>query len=108
MDRHSKHGQRRTMARVTMALVAGGLLWGAAGSVAADELKTPVMQQGADREQVQMPRHGQSQQQVRSDYGQPQTVKGPVGDPPITQWVYDDFVVYFEYDHVIHSVKKPE
>ncbi|TBW59125.1 hypothetical protein EZI54_02085 [Marinobacter halodurans] len=73
----------------------------------ADELKTPVMQQGTERGTVDMPRHGQLQDQVRQHYGQPQAIKGPVGDPPITQWIYDDFTVYFEYDHVIHSVRKP-
>lgn len=27
-----------------------------------------------------------------------------VGQPPITRWVYPDFVVFFEYSHVIHAV----
>jgi hypothetical protein len=31
---------------------------------------------------------------------------GPVGEPPITRWDYDKFVVVFEYNRVIHSVTK--
>jgi hypothetical protein len=27
-----------------------------------------------------------------------------VGDPPITQWVYDRWSVYFEYDKVLFTV----
>jgi hypothetical protein len=27
-----------------------------------------------------------------------------VGQPPITRWVFPTFVVYFEYQHVIHAV----
>jgi hypothetical protein len=29
-----------------------------------------------------------------------------VGEPPISSWEYEPFVVYFEYDRVIHSVAK--
>ncbi|ENO13744.2 hypothetical protein J057_20150 [Marinobacter nanhaiticus D15-8W] len=86
----------------------GGLMMTGAFQAHAEQLKTPVMQQGADRATVQMPRHGQTQEQVRASFGQPQGVKGPVGNPPITQWFYEEFVVYFEYDHVIHAVMKPE
>jgi hypothetical protein len=27
-----------------------------------------------------------------------------VGKPPISRWEYPGFIVYFESDHVIHSV----
>ena len=36
----------------------------------------------------------------------PQDIKGPVGEPPISQWHYQDFVVYFEGNRVIHAVVK--
>ncbi len=52
------------------------------------------------------PTRGMSQTSVRSKYGSPEGVKAPVGDPPITRWEYRDFIVYFEYDRVIHSVVK--
>ena len=37
-------------------------------------------------------------------FGEPQQRLGPVGEPPISHWVYPDFVVYYEYDRVIHAV----
>jgi len=30
----------------------------------------------------------------------------PVGDPTIALWKYDNFVVYFKYQNVIHSIIK--
>ena len=29
---------------------------------------------------------------------------GPVGEPPITEWVYGSFRVYFEHEIVLHSI----
>jgi hypothetical protein len=37
-------------------------------------------------------------------FGKPNEMLAPVGDPPITRWVYDRYTVYFEYSYVIHSV----
>jgi len=50
------------------------------------------------------PTRGMTQAGVKSRYGGPDAVKAPVGDPPISRWVYADFVVFFEYDKVIHAV----
>ena len=52
------------------------------------------------------PTRGMTQASVESKYGSPVSVKAPVGDPPITRWEYQDFVVFFEYDKVIHAVVK--
>ncbi len=52
------------------------------------------------------PTRGMSQAKVESKYGSPVSVQAPVGDPPITRWEYQDFIVYFEYDKVIHAVVK--
>ena len=41
---------------------------------------------------------------VLAAYGEPKQCSGPVGEPPISHWVYPDFVVYYEYDRVIHAV----
>ena len=42
--------------------------------------------------------------QVESVKGQPSERIGPVGEPPITKWVYEDGeVVVFEYDRVVDS-----
>lgn len=73
----------------------------------AEELSVPVGSQ-ADRSQQSMPRTGMTQASVRASWGQPANVEGPVGQPPISQWNYGRFVVYFENDRVIHSVLKPQ
>ena len=50
------------------------------------------------------PVHGESMDQVREKYGDPQQIMPAVGDPPITRWVYPEYTVYFEYNLVIYSV----
>ena len=52
------------------------------------------------------PGRGMSMEQVETRYGEPSRRYASVGDPPITRWEYADFVVYFEYHYVIHSVSK--
>lgn len=49
---------------------------------------------------------GISMQSLRARWGEPQTKRGAVGDPPITRWEYSDYIVFFEYDHVIHAVQR--
>lgn len=52
---------------------------------------------------------GASKNQVQEQYGQPRDIIGPVGDPPITRWVYSDFAVVFEYDRALHAYsRKPD
>ncbi|GMQ83291.1 MAG: hypothetical protein BMS9Abin06_0024 [Gammaproteobacteria bacterium] len=53
---------------------------------------------------VARPARGMSMDQVLQQYGEPQQRLGPVGEPPITHWVYSDAIVYFEHLYVIHSV----
>jgi hypothetical protein len=50
------------------------------------------------------PARGTSMAQVESRYGAPTERFAAVGQPPITRWVYPTFVVYFEYEHVVHAV----
>ncbi len=59
---------------------------------------------------VEMPRRGMSMKQVEKKFGKPIKVIPPTGPtskarPPITRWVYDDYIVYFERNLVIHSAK---
>ncbi|MBN1377993.1 MAG: hypothetical protein JXA04_02025 [Gammaproteobacteria bacterium] len=49
------------------------------------------------------PLRGATKNQIQEQYGQPQDIKGPVGDPPITRWNYSDFSVVFEYDRVLDA-----
>ena len=52
------------------------------------------------------PSRGMTQASVESKYGSPASVEAAIGEPPITRWVYADFVVFFEYDRAIHAVVK--
>lgn len=52
------------------------------------------------------PTRGQSKDHVYSQFGEPDSINGPSGEPPIYYWEYPDFTVYFESDYVIHSVVK--
>lgn len=71
----------------------------------AQQVAVPVGAQG-ERADVQLPTNGTSQDSVRNRWGAPQSMEGPVGQPPISQWHYDRFVVYFENNRVLHSVMK--
>ncbi len=53
---------------------------------------------------VTAPTRGMTMSQVASKFGEPVTKVPAVGKPPISRWEYPGFVVYFEHEHVIHSV----
>lgn len=71
----------------------------------AETIAIPLGQQGKAW-QVETPATGTTKGSVETKYGSPIEVLGPVGSPPITTWEYQQFSVYFEYDHVIHAVVK--
>ena len=48
---------------------------------------------------------GESRQSVLERFGLADEEHPSVGQPPITRWDYRTFSVYFEYDHVINSVR---
>lgn len=73
------------------------------GTAQADTLKMDGMSAGSGDAR---PTRGMTQARVQSRYGSPVSVRAPVGDPPITRWEYQNFVVFFEYDKVIHAVAK--
>jgi hypothetical protein len=52
------------------------------------------------------PTRGMTQASVESEFGKPVSRDAAVGEPPISRWEYQGFIVFFEYDRVIHSVKK--
>ncbi|MDX1696329.1 MAG: hypothetical protein R3208_21365 [Ketobacteraceae bacterium] len=87
------------------------LIMGATGALAvsmpaaADSVAVPVGQQG--EKQVDTPNRGLNKSQVAQRYGEPASRKAPVGDPPISRWVYNGYTVYFEKDYVIHAVRHP-
>ena len=50
------------------------------------------------------PSRGMTMNQVAAKFGAPTSKVPAVGKPPISRWEYPGFIVYFEADHVIHSV----
>jgi hypothetical protein len=53
---------------------------------------------------VATPTRGMTMDQVATKFGAPVAKVPAVGKPAISRWEYPGFVVYFEADHVIHSV----
>ena len=92
--------------RIAAARIAGALVLAfAAGSVSADTLLIDRV----ERATVDRPSRGMTMSQVRARYGEPKAELGTVGgasavQPPITRWQYEDYIVYFEHDHVVNTV----
>jgi len=59
----------------------------------------PAGQAAAER-----PARGMTMTRVESSFGAPSNRVPAVGQPPITRWEYPGFVVYFEHNHVVHTV----
>lgn len=92
--------------RLGWAVLSGGIALSLLSiSSVADVVRIPLGQQGAAWG-VQTPSMGKTKNQVEYNYGAPISKTGPVGDPPIYKWEYKSFNVYFEGEHVIHSVVK--
>ena len=79
-----------------------------AAAVAGDTLLVDRVQAEAA---VALPSRGSSMAQVQSRFGAPVQKLAPISgpndrkhNPPITRWVYPNFEVYFEYNHVIDAV----
>jgi hypothetical protein len=54
----------------------------------------------------QRPTRGLSKAEVEARFGTPSETVAAIGDPPISRWEYPGFVVYFEYELVIHAVPR--
>jgi hypothetical protein len=53
---------------------------------------------------ISLPSRGSSMDQVLAEFGEPKIRKAAVGEPPITEWDYGNFRVYFEFHLVLHAV----
>jgi hypothetical protein len=76
-----------------------------AGKALADTLLVEGVS-AAQATAAERPARGSSMVSVEARFGTPASRSGAVGQPPITRWDYADFVVFFEYDHVVHSVRR--
>lgn len=77
------------------------------GSVAAqaDVLLIEQLEQAAAT-RAERPSRGMTMDRVSARWGAPVSKSPAVGQPPITRWEYPDFVVFFEYQHVLHAVAR--
>lgn len=55
---------------------------------------------------AELPASGTLQSAVIAEFGEPRDKTLPIGQPPITRWMYDNFTVVFEYDHVVTAFSR--
>lgn len=53
-----------------------------------------------------LPQRGALMESIENEFGAPLTIVPAVGEPPITRWLYENFTVIFEYDHVVHAFNR--
>lgn len=85
-------------------VLALAVLMGFATQALADRVQIPVGQQQGALSESQLPQNGMKKARVEARFGEPEERKGAVGEPPISSWIYEDYVVYFEGDRVLRSV----
>lgn len=76
-----------------------------AGISDADTLSVPDGQLSAGTLGIEVPARWMTQEEVETAFGSPLSKSSPVGDPPISYWVYDKYTVYFENDKVLDTVR---
>lgn len=81
-----------------------GFLWAVAPAWA-QNVHLSVTRSTAADQATSAPSRGRTMTQVRARFGTPGHVHPAVGQPPITRWDYPSFVVVFEYNRVIDSVR---
>ena len=55
---------------------------------------------------ITVPTQGMTEAQVLDTFGPAISIKPPVGQPAVSQWLFTEFIVYFESGKVLHSVLK--
>ena len=87
------------------AVLAAGLT-GFAGTAQSVRAETIATDNGiaVKESNIATPTRGMTMEQVAAKFGAPVNKVPAVGKPPISRWEYPGFVVYFEHEHVIHSV----
>jgi hypothetical protein len=79
------------------------LLTTVAGTALGDTLLIEGVQNDAQSASSR-PARGQSMERVEAQFGAPTQRSAAIGEPPISRWEYPGFTVFFEHQHVIHSV----
>ena len=83
---------------------AGLLLLGLSANLSAESIDMPASSDSTKEYSIKVPGRGMSMTTVLKQFGEPNERIPAVGEPPITRWVYDNFIVYFESEYVIESV----
>lgn len=95
--------------KITHTSILCGLTLALLGGATAARADTLLMQRVHEERGANLPQRGMSMTQVESRFGAPTDRMSPAGGdaplhPVINRWVYPNFIVYFERDHVIDSV----
>ena len=90
----------------TLTLLLASLTCVAAGSeeVALPANRTETAAPSGTATTVTTPARGASMAQVEAQSGAPTERHAAIGNPPISRWDYPGFSVFFEHQHVVHSV----
>jgi hypothetical protein len=96
---------KRMLSSAFLPLAVAASLSIASFSITADTLLIDAISQEPpnDPSGLLRPTNGQSMQMVLAKFGEPNERVAPVGNPPITRWIYDEFTVYFERKLVVNS-----
>ncbi|HUA80959.1 MAG TPA: hypothetical protein VL997_11340 [Dyella sp.] len=95
--------------RHTLPWLAAFALGATLASSQAVHAQQTLSQRVQEEKGMNLPARGLSMEQVEKRYGAPLRKLSPRGGdssrhPTINRWEYSDFIVYFEKNHVIHSV----
>ena len=93
------------MKNLILALAINTLTCTLSSTLAAEQITLPIGEQTRQSE-LQLPERGMHKNSILEDFGDPQEITSAVGEPPISQWRYDGYVVYFKDNWVIQAVVK--
>lgn len=71
-----------------------------------DVFRMPTTSQASGFPLLDFPRRGMTTSKVENELGRPIDIVPAVGTPPISRWIYNDRVVFFEGSSVIHVVAR--
>jgi hypothetical protein len=74
-------------------------------ALTANQINVPIGEQTRTYKS-QLPDRSMAKEMVRQTSGMPVAISAEVGEPPISAWQYQYFVVYFEQKWVLHAVVK--
>lgn len=98
--------RKSSLAPLLIALTgAAGAMLSVSVAARADTLLIEGVEQEAQT-RSDRPARGATKDSVEQRFGEPTRMVAAVGDPPISRWEYPGFIVYFEYDRVIHAVPR--